>query len=75
MGDWKNYIIFCFGEQVDYETARSKKEACDLYVEECREKYIKDYGCEPADDMIEDVYENIDVIEAVDLSDDADLYD
>lgn len=75
MGEWKNYLIYCFGEIVDCEIARSVKEACDLYVEECREKYVKDFGCEPTDDMIEDVYENIDVVEAVDLSDDTDLYD
>ena len=61
-GYWKSYIIYCFGEEVDYEIARSEKEACDLYVEECREKYIKDFGCEPTDDMIKDVYENIEVV-------------
>lgn len=71
MGDWKDYIIFCFGEQVDCETARSKKEACDLYVEKCKEKYIEDFGSEPS----EDTYENIEVFESVDLSDDTDLYD
>lgn len=75
MGDWKDYIIFCFGEQVDCETVRSKKEACDLYIEKCKEKYIEDNGCAPTKDMIEDVYEDIDVFEAVDLSDDTDLYD
>ena len=77
MGEWKDYIIFCFGEQVGEETARSKKEACDLYVEKCKEKYIEDFGIEPtdADDMIEDVYENIEIFESVDLSDDSDLYD
>ena len=75
MGDWKKYIIFCFGEQVDCETARSKKEACDYYIEKYRKKYIEDYGSEPTDDIIEDVYEDIDVFEAVDLSDDNNLYD
>lgn len=62
MGEWKDYIIFCFGEQVDCETARSKQEACDLYVEGCREKYVEDFGVEPTDDMIEDVYKNIEVV-------------
>ena len=75
MGDWKEYIIFCFGEQVDCETARSKREACDLYLEKCKEKYIEDNGCVPTTDMIVDVYENIDVFEAIDLSDDTNLYD
>ena len=75
MGEWKEYIIFCFGQYVERRTARNKKEACDLYVEKCKEKYIEDHGCEPTDDMIEDVYEDIDVFEAVDLSDDTDLYD
>lgn len=73
MGDWKDYIIFCFGEQVDCETARSKKEACDLYVEKCKEKYIEDFGREPTDDMIKDIQEDIDVFRASDLT--ADLYD
>ena len=59
MGEWKNYIIYCFGEIEDYETARSEKEACDLYVEECKRKYIENFGSEPTDDMIEDCYENI----------------
>ena len=75
MGDWKNYIIFCFGNQVDCETARSKKEACDLYVEKCKENYIDDFGSEPSDDMVEDIYETVDVLEVVDLSDDNNLYD
>lgn len=75
MGDWKEYIIFCFGEQVDCEIARSKKEACDLYVEKCKEKYINDFGSEPTDDMIEGAQENIDVFRAADLSDDTGLYD
>ena len=66
MGDWKDYFIFCFGEQVDCETARSKKEACDLYVKECKRKYIEDNGYAPTMDMIRDVYKNI---EAVALSD------
>ena len=75
MSDWKDYIIFCFGEQVDCETASSKKEACDLYVEKCKEKYIKDHGSEPSDDMIEETYKNIKVFESVDLFDDIDIYD
>ena len=58
-GYWKNYTIYCYGEEVDYEIARSEKEACDLYVEECEKKYIEDYGCAPTTDMIEDAYENI----------------
>ena len=75
MGDWKEYIIFCFGEQVDCETARSKQEACDLYVEKCKREYIENHGCAPTIDIIKDVYANIDVFKAVDLSDDTDLYD
>ena len=75
MGEWKVYIIFCFGTQVRCETARSKKEACDLYVEQCKREYIEDHGCAPTTDMIEDIYEDIDVFEAVDLSDDTDLYE
>lgn len=75
MGDWKDYIIFCYGEQVDCETARSKKEAGDLYVEKCKEKYIEDFGSAPSVDMIEDAYENIEVFEDIDLlSGDSDLY-
>ena len=67
MGDWKDYIIFCFGEQLDVkETARSKKEAVKLYVEVCIERYKEDFGSKPTDDMIEDVYKNT---EAVDLPD------
>ena len=66
MSEWKDYIIFCFGEQVDCETARSKKEACDLYVKECKRKYIEDNGYAPTIDMIKDAYENI---EAIALSD------
>ena len=66
MGEWKEYMIFCFGEQVRCETARSKKEACDLYVKECKREYIEDYGYAPTTDMIRDVYKNI---EAVGLSD------
>ena len=59
---WNGYNIYYYGEKVDYEIARSKEEACDLYVEECREKYIKDFGSEPTGDMIEDVYENIEAV-------------
>ena len=62
MGYWKSYNIYYCGEKVDYEIARSEKEACDLYVEECEEKYIKDYGCDPTMDMIEDVYKNIEAV-------------
>ena len=67
MGDWKEYLIFCFGEQVRCETARSKKEARDLYVEKCKEKYIEDFGSEPTDDMIKTVYENTEVIALSDM--------
>ena len=66
MGDWKDYIIFCFGEQVDHETARSKKEAVELYVEEYIERYKEEFGREPTNDMIEVFYKNT---EAVGLSD------
>lgn len=67
MGDWKDYIIFCFGEQLDVkENARSKKEAVELYVEECIKRYKDEFGSEPTDDMIENVYKNT---EAVGLSD------
>ena len=59
---WKNYIIYCYGEAVGYEIARSEKEACDLYVEEFREKHIKNFGSEPTDDMIETVSENIEAV-------------
>ena len=62
MGEWKNYIIYCFGEKVDYETARSEKEACDLYVKECKRKYIEDNGYAPTTDMIRDVYKNIEAV-------------
>lgn len=66
MGDWKDYTIYSYGEEVDRETARSKKEAIDLYVEKCKEIYIENFGDEPTDDMIEEAYKNI---EAVGLSD------
>ena len=67
MGDWKDYIIFYSGEQLDVkETARSKNEAVELYVEECIERYKEEFGSEPTDDMIKDVYQNT---EAVELSD------
>ena len=58
MGECKDYIIFCFGKYVGCETARSKKEACDLYVDKCKEKHIKDSGSKPSDDMIENIYES-----------------
>ena len=62
MGEWKEYMVFCFGEQVRCETARSKKEAVDLYVEECIERYKEEFGIEPTDDMIEDAYKNTEVV-------------
>ena len=66
MGDWKDYTIYSYGEKVDKETARSKKEAVELYVEECVERYIEEFGDAPTVDMIEDAYKNT---EAVCLSD------
>ena len=72
MGDWKDYTIYAYGEEVGQETARSKKEACELYVEKCIERYKEDFGSEPTDDMIKAADENT---EAVDLSDDTYLYD
>ena len=66
MGEWKAYIIFCFGVQVGCEIARSKNEAVELYVEKCIEKYKEEFGSKPTDDMIENVYKNT---EAVALSD------
>ena len=66
MGEWKEYIIFCFGVQVGCEIARSKNEAVKLYVEKCIEKYKEEFGSKPTDDMIENVYKNT---EAVALSD------
>ena len=63
MGEWKDYIIFCFGEQLDVkETARSKNEAIELYVEDCIERYKEEFGSEPTDDMIEYVYKNTEVV-------------
>lgn len=66
MGDWKDYAIYSYGEEVGQETARSKKEAVELYVEECIKRYKEDFGYVPMDDMIEDVYKNT---KAVSLSD------
>ena len=66
MGEWKDYKIYSYGEEVVQGTARSKKEAVDLYVEECIERYKDEFGSEPTDDMIENVYKNT---EAVALSD------
>lgn len=66
MGDWKDYTIYSYGEEVGQETARSKKEAVELYVEECIKRYKEDFGYVPMDDMIEDVYKNT---KAVSLSD------
>ena len=66
MDEWKDYTIYSYGENVDQVTARSKKEACDLYVEECIERYKEEFGDEPTDDMIEDAYKNT---EAVGISD------
>ena len=57
-GEWKDYTIYSYGEEVDHETARSKKEAVELYVEECIERYKEEFGSEPTDDMIEDAYKN-----------------
>ena len=65
-GIWKDYTIYSYGEEIDQVTARSKKEAVELYVEECIEQYKKWFGSEPTDDMIEDAYKNT---EAVGLSD------
>ena len=62
MGEWKDYIIFLFGVHVDFETARSKKEAVKLYVEKCIERYKDKFGSEPTDDMLKNVYENTEVI-------------
>ena len=66
MGDWKDYMIYSYGFEVGQETARSKKEAVKLYIEECIERYKEEFGSEPTDDMIKDVYQNT---EAVELSD------
>ena len=66
MGEWKDYKIYSYGEEIDQVTARSKKEAVELYVEECIKRYKEEFGYVPTDDMIEDVYKNT---EAVCLSD------
>ena len=66
MGDWKDYTIYSYGENVDQVTARSKKEAVELYVEECIKRYKEEFGDEPTDDMIEDAYDGV---EAIDISD------
>ena len=66
MGEWKDYTIYSYGEEVGQETARSKKEAVVLHVEKCKKKYIEEFGYVPTDDMIENVYKNT---EAVALSD------
>ena len=66
MGDWKDYTIYSYGEEVGQVTARSEKEAVELYVEECIKRYKEEFGSEPTDDMIEDAYKNT---EAVGLSD------
>ena len=66
MGDWKEYIILCFGEYVGHQMARSEKEAVKLYVEECVKRYKEEFGDEPTDDMIEDAYDGV---EAIDISD------
>ena len=63
MGEWKNYIIYYFGVQVAHKVARSKKEACNLYVEEWEKRYIMHYGRAPTQSKIKDVYENIEVFE------------
>ena len=66
MGEWKDYTIYSYGEEIDHVIARSKKEAVELYVEECIERYKEEFGDEPTDDMIEDAYKNT---EAVGISD------
>ena len=66
MGEWKDYTIYSYGEEVGQENARSRIEAVELYVEECIEQYKKWFRSEPTDDMIEDAYKST---EAVDLSD------
>ena len=63
MGEWRKYKIFCLGAYAGCKKARSRKEAVKLYVEECKERYIKDYGCAPTKDMIKDAYENTNAYE------------
>lgn len=62
MGEWKDYKIYSYGVNVGQRTARSKKEAVKLYVEECIELYKEEFGSEPTDDMIEDVYKNTEAV-------------
>lgn len=62
MGEWKEYTIYSYGEEVDSVNARSEKEAVDLYVEECVEKYKENFGDDPTDDMIEDAYKNTEAV-------------
>ena len=62
MCKWKDYTIYSYGEKVDKETARSKNEALELYVEECIERYKEEFGDEPTEDMIGDVYKNTEVV-------------
>lgn len=62
MGEWKDYTIYSYGDEVDYEIARSKKEAVELYVAECIERYKEEFGSEPTDDMIEDAYKNTEAV-------------
>ena len=68
VGEWKDYKIYSHGYKVDQVTvtARSEKEAVELYVKECIERYKDEFGSEPTDDMIKDAYKNT---EAVCLSD------
>ena len=66
MGEWKDYTIYSYGVEVDQVKARSKKEAVELYVEECIKAYKEEFGSEPTDDMIDDAYKNT---EAACLSD------
>ena len=58
MGEWKDYTIYSYGVEVDQVKARSKKEAVELYVEECIKAYKEEFGSEPTDDMIDDAYKN-----------------
>ena len=62
MGEWKDYTIYSYEFEVGHETARSKKEAVKLYIEECIERYKEEFGSEPTDDMIEDAYKNTEAV-------------
>ena len=69
MGEWEDYKIYSYGYKIDQVTvtARSKKEAVDLYVEECIERYKEEFGSESTDDMIEDAYKNTEAIALFDI--------